>query len=144
PNSYGGKQLVLEARYHGRPYRYVSSQTHAAGRSRFVLPVLEPPTQILLDFPARASVMESFRFSASRYVDARFRGEQPIDRLADVHVEIRDEENNLIRTDVSMIRKGEFAFIIQDKDFIRPTGERVIVQVHAAEASVQAIMELYR
>lgn len=144
PNSYGGKQLILEARYRGRPYRYISSQTHAAGRSRFVLPVQEPPTQIQPAFPARASALETFRFTASRYVDARFRGEQPIERLADVRVEIRDEENNLIRTDVSMIRKGEFAFIIQDKDLIRASGERVIVQVHAAEATVQAIMELYR
>jgi hypothetical protein len=144
PNSYGGKRLVVDARYHGRRYRYISSQTYAAGQSRFVLPVQEPPTQIVLDIPARASVMESFRFTASRYVDARFRGEQPIDRLSDVRVEIRDEENNRIRTDVSMIRKGAFAFIIQDKDLIRASGERVIVQVHAAEATVQTIMELYR
>ena len=144
PNSYGGKQLVVDARYRGKRYHYISSQTYAAGQSRFDLPVQEPPTQIVLNIPARASVMESFRFSASRYVDARFRGEQPIDRLSDVRVEVRDEENNRIRTDVSMIRKGAFTFIIQDKDLIRASGERVIVQVHAAEATVQAIMELYR
>jgi hypothetical protein len=144
PNSYGGKLLVLEARYRGQPYRQLSARTHKSGTSRFSLPVLEPPTQITLDLPERASVMGSFRFAASRYIDPRFRGEQPIDRLADVRVELFDEQNNLIRTDVSMVRKGEFTFIIQDKDRISASGERVIVHVQAVEASVRAIMVLYR
>jgi len=144
PNSYGGKLLVLEARYRGRPYRHLSARTHQAGTSRFSLPVLEPPTRISVDFPQRASAMESFRFSASRYIDPRFRGEQPIDRLSDVRVDIYDEQNNLIRTDISMIRKGEFTFIIQDKDLISASGERVIVHVHAEESSVRAIMLLHR
>ncbi|MCB2205620.1 hypothetical protein KQI65_12825 [bacterium] len=144
PNSYAGKQLVVEARYRGRPYTFISSQTYAAGRSRFVLPVLNPPTQIQLNFPKKAPVTGNFSFSASRYIDPRFRGEQPIDRLADVRVDIYDEENNLIRTDVSMIRKGEFTFVIQDKNEIRASGERVIVHVYAEDASAQAILELYR
>lgn len=144
PNSFGGKRLIVDARYDGRPYRWISSRSNAAGDSHFMLPVLKPPTQISVDLPASASVMETFRFTASRYMDPRFRGEQPVDRLADVRVELFDEEHNLIRTDVSMVRKGEFTFIIQDKDLIRPEGERVIVLVRAAEASVQETMRLTR
>lgn len=144
PNSFGGKRLIVDARYDGRPYRWISSRSDAAGESRFILPVLNPPTRITVNLPARASVMETFRFSASRYTDPRFRGEQPVDRLSDVRVDLFDEENNLIRTDVSMVRKGEFTFIIQDKELIRPEGERVVVQVHAAEASVQSTMWLHR
>jgi len=144
PNSFDGKRLIVDARYDGRPYRWISSRSNAAGRSHFVLSVLQPPIQIGLDLPASASVMETFRFSASRYTDPRFRGEQPVDRLSDVRVELFDEERNLIRTDVSMVRKGEFTFVIQDKDLIRPEGERVIVRVQAAEASIQETMRLTR
>ena len=144
PNSFNGKRLIVDARYDGRQYRWISSHSNAAGKSRFVLPVLKPPTQIHVDLPASASVMETFRFTASRYTDPRFRGEQPVDRLSEVRVELFDEEHNLIRTDVSMVRKGAFTFIIQDKELIRPTGERVIVHVHAAEASVQETMRLIR
>ncbi|MBN1447158.1 MAG: hypothetical protein JXA28_04450 [Bacteroidetes bacterium] len=144
PNSFGGKQLIIEARYDGRPYRWLSQRSNAEGSSRFILPVMNPPTQIGLELPPQASVMETFRFTASRYTDPRFRGEQPIERLTDVRVELFDEENNLINTDVSMIRKGVFTFIIQDKQFIRPAGERVIVVVHAGEATVQSTMWLRR
>lgn len=143
PNSYGGKRMVIEARYRGRRYRYLSAQTHSAGSSRFELLVVNPPTQIQVELPQRASVMQTFKFWASRYIDPRFRGEQPIEKLSDVRVEIRDEEDNLIRTDVSMIRKGEFTFLIQDKDLIRPEGEHVIILVHAGDATRQSTMHLY-
>ncbi len=143
PNSYGGKNLIIEAQYNGRRYRYLSARTHSAGSSRFQLMVVNPPTQIQVDLPDRASVKQSFKFWASRYIDPRFRGEQPIEKLSDVRVEIFDEEDNLIRTDISMIRKGEFTFLIQDKDLIRREGEHVIVIVHAGDATLQSTMHLY-
>jgi len=143
PNSYADKHLVVEARYNGRPYRFISRASYASGSSRFALPVVEPPTRIGLDLPARAAATASFRFTASKYNDIRFRGEQPIDRLADVQVELTNEEGNVLASDVWMMRKGEFEFSLENRTSIRKGGERIIVRIHAGGNTAQRSIQLY-
>ncbi len=143
PNSYAGKQLVVEARYSERPYRFISRDSYASGSSRFSLPVVQPPTRIGIDFPQRAPASSSFRFTASKYSDVRFRGEQPIDRLADVEVEITNERGDHLASDVWMMRKGEFEFSLEKRSSIRKGGERVIIRIHAGGSTVQRSIELY-
>ena len=137
PNSFAGKALIIDALYDGRPYRVYARRSHAVAESRFVLRVVDPPTRIDLDLPARAPVTETFGFTASRYMDERFRGEQPIERLAGVQVEVRDEKGSTLETDVWMVRKGTFEFTIVDRQRARVRGQRVMVTVRAGEGSAR-------
>jgi hypothetical protein len=143
PNSYTDKRLIVDASYNGRSYRFISRDSYISGSSRFTLPVFEPPTQIELQLPVRAAASTSFRFSASKYRDIRFRGEQPVHRLADVRVEIMDEKGEALETDVWMIRKGEFEFSLVNRAAIRKGGERVIVRVLVGGSSEQRSIQLY-
>ncbi|MFA6234360.1 MAG: hypothetical protein WC824_09310 [Bacteroidota bacterium] len=142
PNSYAGKRLSVDARYNGRPYRLLSRISYMSGSSRLVLPVIEPPTRIELVLPERALASESFHFSASKYNDIRFRGEQPVDRLAEVSVEVTNEEGRELETDVWMIRKGEFEFSLVNRTAIRKGGERVIVKILAGRSAEQRSIHL--
>ncbi len=142
PNSYAGKRLLVDARYNGRPYRFLSRESHASGDSRFVLPVIEPPTRIEAELPLRAPATASFRFTASRYNDDRFRGEQPIDRLADVRVEIINEAGDELKCEVWMMRKGEFEFSLVDRAGLRKGGGRVIVRIHAGGSTLQRSIQI--
>lgn len=143
PNSFAGKTLIVDARYAGQPYRVYSRRSYVVGGSRFILRVIEPPTRIELAFPDRAPVASSFRFSASRYSNARFRGEQPVARLADVRVEIRNKQNRELEAEVWMVRKGEFEFSLVDRKAIRKGGERVMLTVHAGGSTVRRSLELF-
>jgi hypothetical protein len=144
PTSYVGKRLVLEVRYLGRLYRYVSRQTHRSGISRISLPVEVPPTRIAALLPARAPANAAFRFTASRYSHPRFMGEQPIDRISDVIVEIAASENRQMETSVSMIRKGEFEFELANSASVAAGGEQVLITIRAAGAVFQHTMRLTR
>jgi hypothetical protein len=143
PNSFAGKTLIIDARYEGQPYRVYSRRSYVAGGSRFILHVIEPPTRIELAFPFRAPVASSFRFSASRYSNPRFRGEQPVARLADVEVELRDQENRELEADVWMVRKGEFEFSLVNRNVIRKGGERVMITIRAGGSTVRRSLELF-
>ena len=143
PNSFAGKTLIVDARYGGQPYRVYSRRSYVVGGSRFNLRVIEPPTRIELAFPDRAPVASSFRFSVSRYSNARFRGEQPVARLADVRVEIRNKQNRELEAEVWMVRKGEFEFSLVDRKAIRKGGERVMLTVHAGSSTVRRSLELF-
>lgn len=142
PNSYTGKRLVVDARYNGRPYRFFSRASHASGDSRFTFPVIEPPTRIAAELPLDAPASASFRFTASKYNDDRFRGEQPVDRLGDVNVEILNEAGVALKTEVWMMRKGEFEFSLADRTALRKGGERVIVRIHADGSTLQRSIHL--
>lgn len=143
PNSFAGKTLIIDARYGGQPYRVYSRRSYIVGGSRFILRVIEPPTRIELAFPDRVPVASSFRFSASRYSNPRFRGEQPVARLADVSVEIRDNQNRELKADVWMVRKGEFEFSLVNRKPIRKGGERVMLTVRAGGSTVRRSLELF-
>jgi hypothetical protein len=134
PTSYSGKRLVVEARYRGRPYNFLSARNHRSGVSRIGLPVETPPTRIMLSLPERAPANAAFRFRASRYSHPRFMGEQPLDRISDVAVEIRTADNRLLETSVSMIRKGEFEFELTNTASIIPGGEQVMITIRAGDA----------
>jgi hypothetical protein len=144
PTSYVGKDLVLEVRYQGRLYRYLSTQTHRSGISRISLPVEVPPTRIAASLPNRASAHAAFRFTASRYSHPRFMGEQPIDRISDVSVEITASDDRRLETSVSMIRKGEFEFELANIASIAAGGEQVLITIRAAGAIFQHTMRLTR
>ncbi|MFZ1730700.1 MAG: hypothetical protein WBQ23_10470 [Bacteroidota bacterium] len=143
PNSYAGKTLIIDARYNGRTYRYLSRDSYASGNSRFEFAVIAPPTQIEFQLPSRSPASSSFRFSASRYNDIRFRGEQPVDKLSDVRVELNNERGEALKTEVWMIRKGEFEFSLENRNSIRKGGERVTVRILSAGSSEQRSMQLY-
>ncbi|MBE0642448.1 MAG: hypothetical protein IH600_00030 [Bacteroidetes bacterium] len=143
PNSYADKRLLVEARYSGRPYRFISRTSYASGSSLFAIPVLKPPTRIEIQLPARAPASSSFRFSVSKYSDSRFRGEQPVDRLVDVHVELINENGDNLATDVWMVRKGEFEFSLENRASVRKGGERVIIRILAGESAEQRSIQLY-
>jgi hypothetical protein len=61
-------------------------------------------------------------------------GEQPLDRISDVAVEIRTADNRLLETSVSMIRKGEFEFELTNTASIIPGGEQVMITIRAGDA----------
>jgi hypothetical protein len=143
PNSFAGKTLIVDARYDGQPYRVYSRRSYVMGGSRFILRVIEPPTRIELAFPDRATVSSIFHFSASRYSNARFRGEQPIARLADVEVELRDQQNRELEVDVWMVRKGEFEFSLVNRKAVRKGGERVMLTIRAGGSTARRSLELF-
>lgn len=143
PNSYAGRTMLVDARYRGRPYRVFSRRSHAIGDSRFPVRILNPPTRIDLELPAQAPVTETFRFSASRYMDERFRGEQPVERPSEVTVEVRDERGAPLATEVWMVRKGTFEFGIVDRQRNRVRGRRVLVTVRAGDGSARGSVLLY-
>ncbi|MCZ7556891.1 MAG: hypothetical protein M5R41_10870 [Bacteroidia bacterium] len=144
PTSYVGKRLVLEVRYMGRLYRYLSTQTHRSGISRISLPVEVPPTRIAASLPERAPSNAAFRFTASRYSHPRFMGEQPIDKISDVAVEITASGNRRFEASVSMIRKGEFEFELENSAAVAAGGEQVLVTIRAAGAIFQHAIRLTR
>ena len=143
PNSFAGKTLEIDAQYDGRVYRVYSRRSHAVGDSRFRLRVVEPPTRIGIDLPDRAPVSANFRFTASRYQEERFRGEQPIDRLADVDVDVRSERGDVFETDVWMVRKGEFEFGLVDRQASRVRGQRVMITIRAGDGTLRRSVFLY-
>ncbi|MBR9975961.1 MAG: hypothetical protein KFF77_10305 [Bacteroidetes bacterium] len=143
PNSYAGKTLLVDARYRGRTYRVYSLRSHAVGDSFFPLRVVDPPTRIAFELPARAPVTSTFGFTASRYADEQFRGEQPVDRLADVDVEVRDESGAQFATDVWMVRKGVFEFTIADRHRTRLRGQRVLITLRAGDGLQRRSIVLY-
>ncbi len=143
PNSYADRRLTVDARYTGRRYRTLSRNSHAAAISRFAFPVFEPPTRIEIQLPARAPASATFHFLASRYSDIRFRGEQPVDRLADIQVEVTKQNGAHLETDVWMTRKGEFEFALVNRAAISDKGERVVVRIRIAGSSEQRSLMLY-
>ncbi len=144
PTSYTGKRLVLETRYQGRLYSYVSTRSYQSGVSRISLPVETPPTRIVASIPDRAPANAAFRFSVSRYSQQRFMGEMPLDRIADVSVEIVNSKNRSLETSVSMIRKGEFEFELANTGSIAPGGEQIIIKIRAGDALFHHTMRLMR
>lgn len=143
PNSYAGKTLLIDARYSGRSYRVYSRRSHAVGDSHFPLRVVDPSTRIAFEIPARAPVTTTFGFTASRYADERFRGEQPVDRLADVEVEVYGENGAQFETEVWMVRKGVFEFAIVDRQRTRVRGQRVLITIRAGDGLQQRSIVLY-
>ena len=143
PSLYGGRRFIVDASYDGRRYRVYSRRAHTVGDSRFDLDVVEPPIRIEAELPARASKADAFGFTASRYHHPRFRGEQPVDRLGDVAVEVRNEGGLTIDTDVWMVRKGEFEFSLRERERIRRGGERVSMVIRAGGSTLRRSVDLY-
>lgn len=143
PSLFGGRRFLVDATYDGRHYRVYSRRSFTAADSRFDLRVVDPPMRIEAALPARASRADAFEFTISRYHHPRFRGEQPLDRLADVEVEVRDENGQPIDTDVWMVRKGQFEFTLRDRDRIRRGGERVSIVIRAGGSAWRRGMDLY-
>lgn len=142
PNSYAGKRLVINATYSGRSFQVLSPRTYATSDSRFSFPVVQPPTRIDLQFPADPRVSSVFRFNASRYHDPRFRGEQPIARLAEVDVRVYDESDNLLPTEVWMVRKGEFEFELARRTALSDTRLRIRIEISAGGSTVHRNIQL--
>jgi len=136
PSNYAGKLLAVEARYSGLPYRFISRTSHASGQSRFVFPVISPPTRIEMQFAENITAVQSHRFKASRFFDPRFAGEQPIDRMMDVKVEVVTGDGRVLPTEISMIRKGVFEFLIKDPERIARGGEYALLRISAGETTV--------
>jgi hypothetical protein len=143
PSLYGGRRFIVDATYDGRRYRVYSRRAYTADDSRYELHVVEPPIRIEAALPVRASKAEAFAFTASRYHHPRFRGEQPVDRLGDVEVEVRNENGQRIDTDVWMVRKGAFEFSLRDRERIRRGGERVSIVIRAGDSALRRSVELY-
>lgn len=71
-------------------------------------------------------------------------GEQPLDKIADVSVEIINSNNRSLETSVSMIRKGEFEFELANTGSIAPGGEQIIIKIRAGDALFHHTMRLMR
>ncbi|MBR9976640.1 MAG: hypothetical protein KFH87_01010 [Bacteroidetes bacterium] len=142
PNSYAEKWLVINATYSDRSFRVLSPRSYALSDSRFSFPVKQPPTRIDLQFPADPGVSSVFRFKASRYHDPRFRGEQPIARLAEVDVRVFDESDNLLPTEVWMVRRGEFEFELARRAALSKTRLRIRIEISAAGSTVHRHIQL--
>jgi hypothetical protein len=142
PNSYTGKRLVIDATYGGRSFRVLSPHTLAAGHSRFSFPVVQPPTRIALQLPEVPRASSVFRFSASRYHDPHFRGEQPIARLADVDVRVFDESDNPLPVEVWMVRKGEFEFELANRQILAGSRMRIRIEISTGGSTVQRNIQL--
>ncbi len=144
PTSYAGKRMVIETLYEGRKYRFLSLKKHVSGPSRLSRMVETPPTQIVAIVPQRAPANAAFRFSASRYSQPRFMGEQPVDKISDVSVEMEGADGRDLEVGVSMIRKGEFEFELMNIGEIARGGERVAITIRAGDALFLHSMILLR
>jgi len=143
PNSYSGKTLVVMARYGGRPYRYISPRSYEAGPSVFSFPVVLPPVRIETEFPRSVKPSQVFRFDVSRFKDERFRGEQPVERLADVQVEALAANGTPVDIDLYMIRKGQFEFVFSNSSAALKAG-RVFVTIHCFGATVRRDVQIVK
>jgi hypothetical protein len=109
----------------------------------FSFPVVLPPVRIETDFPRSAKPSQVFRFDVSRFKDEQFRGEQPVERLADVRVEATAANGAPVEIDLYMIRKGQFEFVFSNSGAALKAG-RVLVTIHCFGASVRRDVQIVK
>jgi hypothetical protein len=144
PNNYAGRSLRISALYRGRRYGTIARDSYVGSRSEFSIPVVEPPVRIAFLPPDRPTTASLYKFSASMYSSPKYQNEQPVSGLKDVRIVLEKQNGTPIKVLAEMLTRGRFQFVVEDRDAIDPSGERVILTIRAKGATLTRRFTMYR
>ncbi|MBI5647577.1 MAG: hypothetical protein HY962_11655 [Ignavibacteriae bacterium] len=152
PNNFAGKVLRVRATYRGKPYEYISPLSYEGGTSTFTFRVVDPPTHINVELPARPRLLQPISFTARMFSDPRYEQDRPVASLKDVDVKlwrvsggVGYRKKDLIRTDLTMLSMGRFQISVRrgnEQDTVAVPA-RVRLEIRARKTQVEKEFTLY-